>query len=187
MNPTFPITLAAVLLIGTTMASPVARVIETTKSLKAINATVECEVHRFPDDREWAHFKITWKPGKDPNDIPSSIVFAVFQQDGPHNDPGCGRMRVVFHPDQAGVVRAEFDVAVEELARSQVIFMSPQLWADILVLKTAADGYPAQPADEDPFAEPEKADGGTQSEKTSSVETGRANSTEAHEAGWPMD
>ena len=52
MNPIFPISLAAVLLIGTTVGSPVARVIETTKSLKAINATVECEVHRFPDDRE---------------------------------------------------------------------------------------------------------------------------------------
>lgn len=150
MNKTYAAAIASIVLIGAAIGSPITRVIRTQEQLKAINATVQCKVHRFSDDDQLASFTVTWKPEKRPGGFTPSLIFAVFKERGIRG-PECGRMRVVFEPGRDGLIRAEFDVAVDELSRSQIIFMTPQIWADTLVLRTAADGFPEVPKEIDPF------------------------------------
>lgn len=156
MKKIYAAALVSLALIVAATGSPILRVIQTKAQLAAINATVECETHRFSDGTQMASFTVTWQTKRDADDEPLYIIFSVFKEDGIHG-PQCGRMRVIFKPDRLGVIRAEFDVAVEELRRSQLIFMTPQIWADTLVLKTAADGFPDVPDEVDPFATPEEA------------------------------
>jgi len=133
--------------------SPVRRVICQKEQLTAIKADVQFKVIRFSDESSWAHFSVTWKPKNPKGSLPEpGLFFAVFAQDGPFADPGPGRMRVIFRPDDQGIVRAEFDVALDELARAQVIFMDGQSWLDVLVLQTVVDAFPPEPAEIDPFA-----------------------------------